>query len=73
MDGVNNMLQHWRHALEFKDFKLSKLKTKQLICGFSEGEEGGEEEVTVCGMAIPMVDKCRTIRTNLVYGVHCRD
>ena len=56
IDEASNKLEKWRHTLEFKGFKLSRLKTENLSCGFSGGEEGSRE-VTIDGIAIPRVEK----------------
>jgi len=55
-DGVNDKLKRWRHKLESRGFKVSRLKTEYLHCCFS-GREDGRGEVTIEGMTIPKVEK----------------
>ena len=57
--GVNKKLECWRHTIESRGFKLSLTKTVCLKCSFSGWEEGREEEVTICDVAVPIVEKFR--------------
>ena len=54
--GVNDRLESWRRTLVARGFRLSRLKTEYLHCGFSGRiVEGGD--VVLDGRAIPKVDK----------------
>ena len=53
-DEVNNKLEQWRHNLESRGFKLSRLKIEYLWC---RGGEKGNEEVTIDGIAIIRMKK----------------
>jgi len=55
-DGLNENLEKWRHNLEFREFRLSRSKTKYLRCGFSGVERDGGE-ITMGGVVIPRVEK----------------
>jgi len=57
-DGINRKLEQWRHTLEFRSFRLSRLKTEYLRCRCS-GEEASGEAITVGGVAIPTTKKLR--------------
>ena len=50
-DVLSDKLEQWRHTLESRDFRLSKLKTEYLKCWFN-GVEGGGGKVTMDGVAI---------------------
>ena len=55
-EGVNGKLERWRHSLELRGFRVSRLKTEYLHCCFS-GREDAKGEVTIDGMVIPKVEK----------------
>jgi len=40
-DGLKDKLEKWRNTLESRGFRLSRLKTEYLRCGFSGVEGGG--------------------------------
>jgi len=53
---LNKKLELWRHTLESRGFKLSKLKTEYLNCEFI-GVKGGDGEVSMGGAVISRVEK----------------
>ena len=55
-EGVNDKLERWRHTLESRGFKVSRLKAEYLHYCFS-GREDVRGEVTIVGMEIPKVKK----------------
>jgi len=57
-NDLNRKLEQWRHILESRGFRLSKLKIEYLRCGFS-GEEASGESITMGGVAIPTARKFR--------------
>jgi len=63
-DGLNNKLEHYSHTLESREFRLSKLKTKYLKCGFS-GVEGGGGKVTMDGVVVLRVEKFKCFTSNI--------
>ena len=58
--GVNDMLESWRHTLEARGFRLSRSKTEYLHCCFSGRIEEGRE-IVLDGRAIPKVVKFKYV------------
>jgi len=58
-EGVNTKLECWRDTLEAKGFRLSRSKTKYLLCTFSVGEGDIASEVAIEGAVIPRVERFR--------------
>jgi len=54
--GVNDKLEHWRHSLKFRGFRVSRSKTEYLHCCFS-GMVDARGEVTLDERPILKVDK----------------
>ena len=53
--GVNRKLELWRRTLESKGFRLSRTKTKYMMCDFSATmHEGGD--VSLDGQVVPQKD-----------------
>ena len=55
-EEVNEKLERWRHTLESRGFRISRLKTEYLHCCFS-GREDARGEVTIERMQIPKTEK----------------
>jgi len=55
-DRLNDKLEKWRHTLESRGFRLSRLKTEYLKCRFSS-VEGSGGELTLGEVVIPKVEK----------------
>jgi len=55
-EGVNDKLEHWRHTLQSRGFRVSRSKTKYLHYCFSGREDVGGE-VTINGRTISKVEK----------------
>ncbi|XP_070036792.1 uncharacterized protein [Nicotiana tomentosiformis] len=51
--GVNARLEVWRHILDSKGFKLSRIKTKYLKCKFSNGTQVVDGDVRLDTQVIP--------------------
>jgi len=51
--GVNVKLEHWRHTLESRGFKVSRSKTEYLYC-YSSGREEVGGEVALDGRSISL-------------------
>jgi len=62
-EAVNNKLEQWRATLEAKGFRVSRSKTKYLLCRFSAKEDGVVDRVTMEGMNISRVEKARYLRS----------
>ena len=55
-DGVNAKLEQWRQRLESRGFKLSRSKTKYLVCRFGSQRRTGEEVVSFDGKDLTMIE-----------------
>ena len=62
--GVNRKLELWRQTLESKGFRLSRTKTKYMMCGFST-TRCEEEEVSLDGQVVPQKDTFRYLGSML--------
>ena len=52
---VNRKLELWRQTLELKGFRLTRIKTEYMRCGFSTTRHE-EEEVSLDGQVVPQKD-----------------
>ena len=62
--GVNRELELWRHTLESKGFRLSRTKTKYMMCDFSttRHEDG---DVRLDGQVVAQKDTFRYLGSML--------
>ncbi|XP_016482341.1 uncharacterized protein LOC107803216 [Nicotiana tabacum] len=51
--GVNEMLEVWRHTLEYKSLKLSRTKTEYLECNFNGVAQESDKHVWLDMQVIP--------------------
>ena len=56
--GVNQKLELWRETLESKGFRLSRNKTKYMICNFGTTTRE-KEDISLEGQVVPRKDNFR--------------
>jgi hypothetical protein len=62
--GVDQKLELWRQTLESKGFRLSRTKTKYMMCQFS-GKNLDNGNVSLYGRVVPMNDVFRYLGSML--------
>jgi Reverse transcriptase (RNA-dependent DNA polymerase) len=61
---VNQKLELWRHTLESKYFRLSRIKTEYMRCQFS-GKNSDDRDASLDGRVVPMNDTFRYLGSML--------
>ena len=77
--GVNRKLELWRRTLESKGFRLSRTKTKDMMCDFSAISAGWlkwrQASDILCDKRVPQKLKDKfyrtAIRPAMLYGAEC--